>query len=93
MNMKQTTPGFSFKKNTDVHALPDAVPPAVVPVTPEAPKRAKKIGRPRDEEEMRECQVTSYLTVEEKAQLKAKLDGRSESKLIRRLILDFIKNG
>ena len=87
--MKQPTAAFSFKKNEDVHALPEAVSAAAKPT----PNRGKP-GRPRDDEAgIRERQVSAYLTAEEFEKLNGKLDGRPASTVVRRLILDYINHG
>lgn len=80
MNMKQPATPFSFKKNTDVHALPEAVPPA-------QPLKAKKVAVAKDR------QVSCYLSEEEHTALLKKLDGRPVAAVVRNLVLDYISHG
>jgi hypothetical protein len=89
MNMKQPTNSFSFKKNADVQALPEATPSVVKAALPRG-----KVGRPREiETATRAKQVSVYLSDEEFKFLTDKADGRPVSALVRRLVLDFIQNG
>lgn len=88
MNMKQPTTAFSFKKNTDVEALPHAVPETA------KPKPAAKPGRkPSSDAGVRQKQVSAYLAQPEWEELERKLDGRPASTVLRNLILDYLKHG
>ena len=80
---------FSFKKNTDIEALPHAVPQELV-----AKKIAQKAGRkPRLKDTKTDKQVSAYLSQDEWEDFQQKLDGRTTSKVMRNLILEYIKNG
>lgn len=85
--MKQPTTAFSFKKNTDVEALPHAVPK-----TPK-PAAAKPGRKPTSEAGVRQKQVSAYLAQPEWEELERKLDGRPASTVLRNLILDYLKRG
>jgi len=88
-NMKQPMAAFSFKKNTDVEALPHAVPPAAP-----KPAAASRPGRkPASEAGLRQKQVSAYLAQSEWEALERKLDGRPASTVLRNLILDYLKPG
>lgn len=87
MNMKQPTKAFSFKKNTDVEALPHAVP------APINLKKGSKPGRkPTSEAGTLQKQVSAYLAIAEWENFENKLDGRPASTVLRRLILDYIES-
>lgn len=88
--MKQPTASFSFKKNTDVEALPHAVPAKPMPVK-KAPK-AKAGRKPTAEVGVRQKQVSAYLAESEWAELEKKLDGRPASTVLRKLLLDYMKS-
>ena len=86
--MKQSTSAFSFKKNTDVEALPHAAPEKP------KPKAAAKVGRkPSSDAGVRQKQVSAYLAKSEWEELERKLDGRPASTVLRNLILDYLKHG
>jgi hypothetical protein len=88
MNIKQPNPSFSFKKNTDIEALPHAVP------EPLKRLEALKPGRkPTSEAGVRQKQVSAYLAYPEWEELERKLDGRPASTVLRNLILDYLKHG
>ena len=97
MNMKQPASTFSFKRNTDISALPDAKPVEVEPVAPAKPKAQKAKGKPGRKadsaEGARKIQVSGYLTDTENDKFKAKLDGRPAAAVVRNLILDYINHG
>jgi hypothetical protein len=82
--MKQPATSFGFKRNTDIHALPDAVPPQVPAV---APQREKRVAVRKDH------QVSCYLSEEEYQALVAKLDGRPIAAVVRNLVLKHMQNG
>jgi hypothetical protein len=85
MNMKQPVTAFSFKKNTDVEALPHAVPEA------RKQKSTSKPGRkPTSEAGVRQKQVSAYLAMPEWEEFEKKLDGRPASTVLRNLILDYL---
>lgn len=87
--MTQAEKAFSFKKNTDLEALPHAVPQEAAPVKP-----AQKAGRkPRLKNTKTDKQVSAYLSQDEWKDFEQKLDGRTTSKVMRNLILEYIKNG
>jgi len=94
MNMKQPTSTFSFKRNTDIAALPDAKPEPL----PEAPAKVAKVKQPKrkpgrkpeSSEGARSVQISGYLTEGENERFKEKLDGRPASAVVRKLILDYI---
>jgi hypothetical protein len=88
MNMKQANPAFSFKKNTDLEALPHAVPAAEKRSEPLKPGR-----KPTSEAGVRQKQVSAYLAYPEWEELERKLDGRPASTVLRNLILDYLKHG
>lgn len=91
MNMKQSASNFSFKRNSDISALPDAKPKEE-PTKREKPKAS--VGRKPDSEDgARKMQVAGYLTDIEMEQFKTKLDGRPTSAVVRKLILDYINHG
>lgn len=88
MTMKQAEKAFSFKKNTDIEALPHAVPQDAVPEKP-----TQKAGRkPRLKNTKTDKQVSAYLSQDEWKNFEQKLDGRTTSKVMRNLILEYIKN-
>ena len=97
MNMKQPASTFSFKRNTDISALPDAKPVEVEPVAPAKPKTPKAKGKPGrkpdSSEGARKIQVSGYLTDSENDKFKAKLDGRPAAAVVRNLILEYINHG
>lgn len=87
----KTPKTFSFKKNTDIAALPDAKPhkeeTTRVPI--KAPKG--RVGRkPTSAEGARTKQVSAYLTDKEWARFDEALDGRPASVKVRQLILEYI---
>ena len=86
--MKQTTAAFSFKKNTDVEALPHAVPEEV-----KATSQGKPGRKPASDAGVRQKQVSAYLAQSEWEELESKLDGRPASTVLRNLILDYLKHG
>lgn len=89
MNMTQAEKAFSFKKNTDIEALPHAVPQETTPAKP-----TQKAGRkPRLKNTKTDKQVSAYLSQDEWKAFEQKLDGRTTSKVMRNLILEHIKNG
>jgi hypothetical protein len=93
MNMKQPTSGFSFKKNSDVSALPHAVPEEPKTSAPKPKKPKAKVGRkPAADVGVRQKQVSAYLAESEWQELEAKLDGRPASTVLRKLILDYMKS-
>lgn len=79
-NMKQPASNFGFKRNTDVHALPDAVPAPL-------PTREKRVAVRKDH------QVSCYLSEDEYQALVAKLDGRPIAAVVRNLVLKHMQNG
>lgn len=93
--MKQPASTFSFKKNTDIQALPDARPEPLAPKLASVPAKIKgKAGRkPESDEGARKIQIAGYLTDTEMEQFKVKLDGRPVSAAVRNLILDYINHG
>ena len=96
--MKQPASTFSFKKNDNISALPDAKPVEAEPVVPAAkPKVVKPKGKPGRKpdsaEGARKVQVSGYLTDTENEKFKAKLDGRPASAVVRNLILEYIDHG
>lgn len=86
--MKEPTTAFSFKKNTDVNALPDAKPKEVA-----APKpvKAKKKAAPKPQKKQKTRAISAYLTDEEYEAFAKKLDGRVASATVRSLILKYIE--
>ena len=96
MNMKQPQSTFSFKRNTDIAALPDAKPVEPAPVIPAKPKASKAKGKPgrkpESSEGARKVQVSGYLTDAESEQFRAKLDGRPAAAVVRNLILEYISH-
>lgn len=95
--MKQPNSTFSFKRNNDISALPDAKPAEakpVAPVTSKVPKAKGKPGRKPDSAEgARKVQISGYLTDSENDKFKAKLDGRPAAAVVRNLILEYIDHG
>ncbi len=91
--MKQPTSAFSFKKNTDVSALPDAKPEAVTAKAVKKPAKAKPGRKPESVDGARKKQVSGYLTDAEWAKFNTKLDGRPAAAIVRNLILDYINHG
>lgn len=88
MAMTQVKEAFSFKKNTDIEALPHAVPQEVG-----SDKITKKPGRkPRLKNTKTDKQVSAYLSQDEWCAFEKKLDGRTTSKVMRNLILEYIKD-
>lgn len=69
---------FKFKKNSNTKALQ------------EKKDDTKKIGRPRGQEEKRTKHLGCYLTEQEYESLKAKLDGRPASTVVRELVLRYL---
>lgn len=88
MNTKPANPAFSFKKNTDIEALPHAVPASEKRAEPLKPGR-----KPTSEVGVRQKQVSAYLAYPEWEELERKLDGRPASTVLRNLILDYLKHG
>lgn len=86
--MKQPMASFSFKKNTDVEALPHAAPTASKSATPSRAGR-----KPASDAGVRQKQVSAYLAQSEWEELERKLDGRPASMVLRNLILDYLKRG
>jgi len=86
--MKEPKTAFSFKKNTEVNALPDAKPKAVA-----APKpvKVKKKAAPKPQKEQKTRAISAYLTDEEYEAFSRKLDGRVASATVRSLILKYIE--
>ena len=75
--MTQAEKAFSFKKNTDLEALPHAVPQEASPVKP-----AQKAGRkPRLKNTKTDKQVSAYLSQDEWKDFEQKLDGRTTALL------------
>lgn len=93
MNMKQPASTFSFKKNTDISALPDAKPEPIVPKASKPKVKGKPGRKPDSAEGARKIQVSGYLTDTENDKFKAKLDGRPAAAVVRNLILDYITHG
>lgn len=91
--MKQPTPAFSFKKNTDISALPDARPEPIVAKLVVLEPKGKAGRKPESAEGARKTQIAGYLTDAEMEQFKTKLDGRPVSAVVRNLILDYINHG
>ena len=91
--MKQPTSAFSFKKNTDVSALPEAKPEPVVPKQIKKTGKAKPGRKPESDEGARKKQVSGYLTEGEFEKFEKQLDGRPASAIVRKLILDYSDNG
>jgi hypothetical protein len=89
--MKQPASNFSFKKNNDVFALPDAKPAAVN--TPKEIKKGKPGRKPDPEIGARPKQIAGYLTEKEWKKFKVKLDGRPASSVVRNLIINYIDHG
>ena len=87
--MKEPTTAFSFKKNTDVNALPDAKPKEVEPKA--APVKAKKKAAPKPPKKQKTRAISAYLTDEEYEAFSKKLDGRVASATVRSLILKYIE--
>lgn len=85
--MKEPTTAFSFKKNTDVNALPDAKPKEVEPKT--APVKAKKKAAPKPPKKQKTRAISAYLTDEEYEAFSKKLDGRVASATVRSLIIKY----
>ena len=84
--MKKTDNTFSFKRNTDVSALPQAKD-EISPI----PKSKGKPGRKSESDAgARKKQVSAYLTDEEWEKFSIKLDGRPASLIVRKLILNYI---
>lgn len=92
MNMKQPASTFSFKKNTDISALPDAKPEPITPKLSKPKAKGKPGRKPESVEGARKTQVAGYLTETEMEKLKSKLDGRPASAVVRNLILDYINH-
>lgn len=91
--MKQSAPAFSFKKNTDIAALPDARPEPLAPVVAKLEPKGKAGRKPESADGARKIQIAGYLTDAEMEQFKIKLDGRPVSAVVRNLILDYINHG
>jgi hypothetical protein len=82
--MKQPATAFAFKRNSDVHALPEAVPPQAPTA---APQRLARVAVRKDH------QVSCYLSEDEYSALLAKLDGRPIAAVLRSLVLKHMQNG
>ncbi len=92
--MKQPASTFSFKKNDNISALPEAKPETATPEKPKATKQKGRPGRkPASAEGARKVQISGYLTDSENEKFKAKLDGRPASAVVRNLILEYIDHG
>lgn len=88
--MKSPT-AFSFKKNTDIAALPDAKPTTEKATLPPSKAAKGRVGRkPTSEDGARTKQVSAYLTDKEWAKFDEVLDGRPASVKVRQLILEYI---
>jgi hypothetical protein len=74
---------FSFKKNTDINALPDAKPEVIQPLP--KTKNAKPAKVKKDK------QVSAYLSQEEWEIFNEKLDGRTMAGVLRNLVLEYCK--
>ena len=85
MTMKHPIPAFSFKKNTDLEALPHAVPP------PDQTTTSRPGRKPASESGVRQKQVSAYLAQPEWEALERRLDGRPASAVLRNLILDYLR--
>ena len=93
MTMKQPASTFSFKRNTDISALPDAKPAPLAPKAAAIEPKGKPGRKPESEAGARKKQIAAYLTDAEMDRLNAKLDGRPASAVVRNLILDYINHG
>ncbi len=74
---------FSFKKNTDISALPDATPENIQPMAKPAKMKPKAIKKDK--------QVSTYLSEEEWDKFQEKLDGRTQAGVLRNLVLEYIE--
>jgi hypothetical protein len=92
MNMKQPATAFSFKRNNDVSALPDAKPEPVAPKVSKPKAKGKPGRKPESADGARKTQVAGYLTEAENEKFKEKLDGRPAAAVVRNLILDYINH-
>ncbi len=86
--MTQDNNSFSFKKNTDVEALPHDV----AETRPNSSPVKSKAGRkPSSEAGIRKKQVSAYLAQSEWEVFERKLDGRPASTVLRNLIMDYVE--
>ena len=91
--MKQPASSFSFKKNSDVSALPEAKPEHIAAIATKKVEKGKPGRKPESADGARKKQVSGYLTDAEWKKFNSKIDGRPAAAIVRNLILEYIKHG